>query len=186
VPWEHRKLWLLNGSHSLMAYAGSLRGHDTVEEAVSDPVVRGWVEEWWDDAARHLPLPDEEITAYRAALLTRYANPRIRHLLRQIAADGSQKLPIRILPTVRAGLARGHVPTGAARALAAWVCHLRGLGVPVADVAADELTVLAAGDLDDAVRRVLSHIGADDERLHVAVAALARELTATRGNRLPN
>ena len=120
--------WLLNGSHSLMAYAGSLRGHETVEEAVSDPVVRGWVEEWWDDAARHLPLPPEEIEAYRAALLTRYANPRIRHLLGQIAADGSQKLPIRVLPTVRAELARGQVPTGAARALAAWVCHLRGLG----------------------------------------------------------
>ena len=128
VPWEHRKLWLLNGSHSLMAYAGTMRGHETVEQAISDPVVRGWVEQWWDDAARHLPLPAEEIAAYRAALLERYANPRIRHLLRQIAADGSQKVPIRILPTVRADLAEGRVPTGAARVLAAWVCHLRGRG----------------------------------------------------------
>jgi fructuronate reductase len=176
VPWEHRKLWLLNGSHSLMAYAGSLRGHETVEEAVSDPVVRGWVEEWWDDAARHLPLPPEDIKAYRAALLTRYANPRIRHLLGQIAADGSQKLPIRVLPTVRAELARGRVPTGAARVLAAWVCHLRGLGAPVADVAADELIPLAAGDLDDAVRRVLSRLGVDDARQAAAVTDLAREL----------
>ena len=57
VPWEHRKLWLLNGSHSLMAYAATIRGHETVEQAISDPVVRGWVEQWWDDAARHLPLP---------------------------------------------------------------------------------------------------------------------------------
>ena len=96
--------------------------------------------------------PPTEIAAYRAALLERYANPRIRHLLRQIAADGSQKVPIRILPTVRAELARGRVPTGAARVLAAWVCHLRGQGAPVADVAAEEFTTLAAGDLDDAVR----------------------------------
>ena len=94
---------------------------------------------------RHLPLPAEEIAAYRAALLERYANPRIRHLLAQIAADGSQKVPIRILPTVRADLAGGRVPTGAARVLAAWVCHLRGRGAPVADVAAEEFTALAAG-----------------------------------------
>jgi fructuronate reductase len=176
VPWEHRKLWLLNGSHSLMAYAGTLRGHETVQEAVSDPVVRGWVEQWWDDAARHLPLPPEEIAAYRAALLKRYANPRIRHLLRQIAADGSQKVPIRILPTVRADLARGRVPIGAARVLAAWVCHLRGRGAPVADVAGDEFTALAAGVLADAVGRVLTRLGIADARLGAGVTALAREL----------
>jgi fructuronate reductase len=178
TPWEHRKLWLLNGSHSLMAYAGGLRGHETVHEAVSDPVVRGWVDQWWDDAAAHLPLPDEDVAAYRAALLSRYANPRIRHLLRQIAADGSQKVPIRILPVVRADLARGRVPSGAARVLAAWMCHLRGRGVPVADVAAEEFTTLAAGELDDAVRRVLVRLDADDERLRTAVTAAAHELGA--------
>jgi fructuronate reductase len=182
VPWEHRKLWLLNGSHSLMAYAGTLRGHETVEQAVKDPVVRGWVEQWWDDAARHLPLPPDEIAAYRAALLERYANPRIRHLLRQIAADGSQKVPIRILPTVRAELADGRVPTGAARVLAAWVCHLRGQGAPVADVAAEEFTALAAGELDDAVDRVLARLGATDAtdaQLTTEVTTLARELGGT-------
>jgi fructuronate reductase len=176
AAWEHRKLWLLNGSHSLMAYAGTLRGHETVQQAVSDPVVRGWVEQWWDDAARHLPLPPEEIAAYRAALLKRYANPRIRHRLRQIAADGSQKVPIRILPTVRADLARGRVPTGAARVLAAWVCHLRGRGAPVVDVAAGEFTALAAGDLADAVRHVLTRLDVADARLGAAVTGLAREL----------
>jgi fructuronate reductase len=176
VPWEHRKLWLLNGSHSLMAYAATLRGHDTVEQAISDPVVRGWVEQWWDDAARHLPLPAEEIEAYRAALLERYANPRIRHLLRQIAADGSQKVPIRILPTVRAELGQGRVPTGAARVLAAWVCHLRGQGAPVNDVSAEEFTALAVGELGDGVRRVLGRLDADDDRLRAEVIALAREL----------
>jgi fructuronate reductase len=176
VPWEHRKLWLLNGSHSLMAYAGTLRGHETVEQAIADPVVRGWVEQWWDDAARHLPLPAEEVSAYRTALLERYANPRIRHLLRQIAADGSQKVPIRILPTVRADLADGRVPTGAARVLAAWVCHLRGRGAPVNDVAAEEFVALAEGDLGAAVEGVLARLGVTDPRLTAEVTALAREL----------
>jgi fructuronate reductase len=176
VPWEQRKLRLLNGSHSLMAYAGTIRGHDTVEQAISDPVVHGWVDQWWDDAARHLPLPAGEIAAYRAALLERYANPRICHLLAQIAADGSQKLPIRILPTVEAELAQGRVAEGAVRVLAAWVCHLRGLGAPVADVAADEFVALAAGDLDDAVGRVLGRLGVDDPQVHAAAVTLAREL----------
>jgi fructuronate reductase len=174
VPWEQRKLRLLNGSHSLMAYAGSIRGHETVAEAIADPVVRGWVEQWWDDAARHLPLPAEDIAAYRAALLERYENPRIRHLLAQIASDGSQKLPIRIVPTVVAD--QGRVPEGAVRVLAAWVCHLRGRGAPVADVAGDEVVALATGDLDDAVRRVLGHLGLDDPRVREAATALALEL----------
>jgi fructuronate reductase len=176
VPWEQRKLRLLNGSHSLMAYAATIRGHDTVDQAIADPIVRAWVDQWWDDAARHLPLPADDIAAYRAALLERYANPRIRHLLAQIAADGSQKLPIRILPTVRAELAEGRVPEGAVRVLAAWVCHLRGLGAPVADVAADEFVALASGDLDDAVGRVLDRLGVDDQRVRATAAALAHEL----------
>jgi fructuronate reductase len=176
LPWERRKLYLLNGSHSLMAYAGTLRGHETIHEAVSDPVMRDWMEQWWDDAARHLPLPTGEIAAYRAALLARYANPRIRHLLGQIAVDGTQKVPIRILPTVRADLARNRVPKGAARVLASWVCHLRGPCAQVVDVAGEEFTALASGDLAGAVGRVLARLGADDERLRAAVTGLAREL----------
>ena len=189
VPWEHRKLWLLNGSHSLMAYAGrSAATRPSPRRSPTRSCAAGSSSGGTTPRA-HLPLPAEDIAAYRAALLDRYANPRIRHLLRQIAADGSQKVPIRILPTVRAELARGRVPTGAARVLAAWVCHLRGQGAPVADVAAEEFIALAAGELDDAVGRVLTRLGADDARLHTAVTALARELEAnagaTPGNRLP-
>ena len=79
----------------------------------------GW-RQWWDEAAAHLTLPADDVAAYRAALLDRFANPAIRHALAQIAADGSQKLPVRILPTLRAELAAGRVPTGATRVLAAW------------------------------------------------------------------
>ncbi len=129
-PFETRKLWLLNGSHSLLAYAGSLRGHETVADAIADPVVRSWVEEWWDAAAPHLDLPAVDVSDYRQALLDRYRNPHIRHLLSQIAADGSQKVPIRAVPVIRAELDEGHVAAGATRIVAAWVAHLRGHGAP--------------------------------------------------------
>jgi fructuronate reductase len=135
-PHETRKLLLLNGGHSLLAYAGSALGHDTVAEAVGDPVCRGWLDRWWDEAVRHVPLPAADLTAYRAALLERFGNPRIRHTLAQIAADGSQKLPVRALPVLRAERAAGRMPSGAVRIIAAWIDHLRGAGAPVNDAGA--------------------------------------------------
>src|SRR5206468_2953659 len=67
TPFENRKLWLLNGAHSLLAYAGSIRRHATVAEAMADDACRAWLEEWWAEAARHLEQPDEAIAAYREA-----------------------------------------------------------------------------------------------------------------------
>lgn len=155
TPYEERKLWLLNGAHSLLAYAATPRGHETVAEAVADPVCRAWLDEWWDVACRHLTLPQEELRSYRAALFERFGNPRIRHALAQIAADGSQKLPVRVLPALRHERQRGELPLGATRVLAAWVCHLRGLGAPVKDAAAAALP-RTDGTLPDAVRAVLT------------------------------
>jgi fructuronate reductase len=171
VPFEHRKLWLLNGAHSLLAYAGALRGHDTVADAVGDESCRDWIEQWWREACAHLPLPASDLAQYRAALLTRFANPRIRHQLAQIAADGSQKLPVRVLPVLRAERAAERMPVGANRILAGWLCHLRGGGVPVTDPASAQLAELATGPLDAAARKVLSFLdpvlGEDDDLVAV-------------------
>lgn len=179
-PFEQRKLTLLNGSHSLLAYAGSIRGHASIDEAIGDPACRGWVEQFWDEAERHLILTGAEIGAYRAALLERYANPRIRHRLAQIAADGSQKLAVRLLPTLRAERAAGRLPFGCAAALAAWVLHLRGAGAPVRDAAAGPFRAAAAADpLADAVRGVLARLAPDltqDEELLNAVVEQAGEV----------
>ena len=164
VPFEHRKLWLLNGSHSLMAYAGPIRGIETVYDGITDPVLRGWVDEWWDAAVQHVPLPADQIAAYREALVERFENPSIRHLLSQIAADGSQKIPIRFVPTLKAELAKGIVNPGATRPIAAWILHLRGKGpVPVNDFRSDEVKALVAPDEANTVRNVLTWLGIDNE-----------------------
>ncbi len=146
-----------------MAYAGSILGHETVADAIADPLVRSWVEEWWDAAAPHLSLPPTDVSTYRQALLDRYQNPQIRHLLAQIAADGSQKVPIRALPVIRAELAAGRVPSGATRIVAAWVAHLRGYGAPVSDAAGAEVVELASGAPAVAVRAVLERLGIDSD-----------------------
>jgi fructuronate reductase len=172
-PFETRKLWLLNGAHSIIAYAGSIRGHLTVADAIADPVVAGWVEEWWDAAARHLTLPADEIAAYRAALLDRFSNPQIRHLLAQIAADGSQKVRIRAVPVLLAERKAGSLPAGVTRMIAAWIAHLRGHGVAVTDAQAGEVLELATGRVAD----VLAWLGIEDVEVTALVEQQVGELT---------
>lgn len=123
-PYENRKLWLLNGAHSILAYAGQLRGHTTVAEALADPMCLQAVEEFWDEASRHLAGDDLRIPEYRAALLDRFGNSRIAHHLAQIAMDASTKLRMRAVPVLRAERAAGRSGEGAARMIAAWAAYV--------------------------------------------------------------
>ena len=178
VPFEERKLWLLNGGHSLLAYAGSARGHTTIAEAMDDPACRVWLDQWWDEAARHLTLPSVEVADYRSALVERFTNARIRHLLMQIASDGSQKIPVRVLPVIRRERLAGRLPGGAIRVVAAWILHLRGAGAPVKDPAS-QLTELASGPLAEAVFRIIDFLDTDlaaDRQLVDAVVQAGRDL----------
>ena len=162
---------------------GSIVGHETVAEAIMDPEVFGWVEDWWDCAAQYLTLPEEEVAAYRQALFDRFANPNIRHLLAQIAADGSQKVPIRALPVLRAARADGQLPSGATRFVAAWIAHLRGNGAPVNDVDGPALTALAQGPVREGVAAVLEWLGVDDLEVSALVEQQVAELEARSTNR---
>jgi fructuronate reductase len=123
-PFERRKLWLLNGAHTLLALLGPARGHGTVAEAIADPALRGAVEALWDEASRHLP-DGLDLPAYRAALVERFTNARIEHRLEQILLDTDQKLPIRIVPVALAERAAGRSAAACAAPIAAWV-SLRG------------------------------------------------------------
>lgn len=179
-PHEMRKLYLLNGSHSLMAYCAPVLGLETVYEAINDERVLGWVNAYWDDAVQQVPLPEDEKQAYRDALLERFNNPQMKDQLARIAMDGSQKLPIRIVPHLKALAERGEVASGAARAVAGWVLHLRGVGAPVSDPVAAELTGLVSGELSDAVNAVLGFLKVDDEQVARTVLAEAEELLQLR------
>ncbi|MDF7640730.1 mannitol dehydrogenase family protein [Bifidobacterium sp. ESL0784] len=162
TPYEQRKLWMLNGSHSTLAYCGPLFGRETVCDAVSDPTLRGWINEWWDMAGQYVPVPTDE---YRAKLLERFSNPRIRHLLMQIATDGSQKLPVRIVPAALRALKDGNPAVPAARAIAAWVLFLDRFSDKLGDVNKDEVVSLgkacrdASGNIDaGAVKKVVAYL----------------------------
>ena len=179
APFEQRKLWLLNGSHSLLAYAGSARGHESIDQAIADPHCRHWVELFWDEAQQHLTLSGPEVTDYRQALLTRFTNPRIQHRLAQIAADGSTKLAVRILPALRAERAAGRLPVGCATALAAWVLHLRGDVAPVKDSDAERFVAAAeTADVAEAVTAVLALLDQDLVRDTELVGAIQDQAVA--------
>lgn len=124
AAYERAKLRILNASHSALAYWGSLRGHNTVAEAMSDPELAAFVRALMDDLGAKLNSAiDPE--PYKKAVLERFRNPAIRHLLSQIAWDGSQKLPNRLIPYLREAVTCGWPIANAAKLLAAWFLFLR-------------------------------------------------------------
>ena len=125
---ELMKLRCLNGTHSTLAYLGYLAGYETISDTVADPVFAALCRKLWrDEILPTLPSPEgEDLPAYCDALLERYRNPAIRHRTWQIAMDGSQKLPQRLLGTISDHLATGHVAPGLCLAIAGWMRYVAG------------------------------------------------------------
>ena len=128
TPYEHMKLRMLNGTHSALAYLGYLAGHETIADAMADPVFARFVKGLWETEIipALTPPPGEDLAAYAARLGARYANPAIRHRTWQIAMDGSQKLPQRILATIAENRAAGRPSPGLTLAVAAWMRFASG------------------------------------------------------------
>jgi fructuronate reductase len=197
-PFEHMKLRLLNGAHSALAYLGYLGGYETIAETIGDPGYAGFVERLWQDEIVPVvpPPPETDLLAYVAALELRFRNPAIRHRTWQIAMDGSQKLPQRLLGTIRERLERDLPLPCLALVIAGWIRYASGFdeqGAPidVRDPLADRLRALQAEWPEDPQARVKAVLaleqifGADlptDQRFVAAVTAAYRELWA-RGAR---
>lgn len=199
APFEQLKLRMLNGAHSLLAYLGALRGYDTIAEAVADEELA--------EAARRLMAEDVEPTLtgppgldvrdYGRQVIERFANPALRHRTTQVAMDGSQKLPLRLLGTVRDRLAAGANPEWAALAVAAWMAYVaRGTDVggrplPLDDPLAERLrrAVPASGDAACAVDSLLGVtevFGEDLRDSHVFRTTLQGHLTSLLACELPS
>jgi fructuronate reductase len=134
--YELAKLRMLNGSHSTIAYLGLAKGYEFVDQAIADPEIRATVEALMVEAAATLPaIVGFDAGQYGRDLITRFANPALQHRLAQIAMDGSQKLPQRLIGTISDLHANGMEPIAAAKGLAAWMRHFSGDHVndPLAD-----------------------------------------------------
>jgi fructuronate reductase len=192
APYEHMKLRLLNGPHSALAYLGALAGHEHVSDAMADPRFAAFTRGLMDvDVTPTLAVPDGfDLGRYREELLERFANPALRHRTTQIAMDGSQKLPQRLLGTIRDRRAAGAEPRHAVLAVAAWMRFVStgasdaGRPLPLDDPLADRLRAAVAGasrpaDVVDALLAVRDVFGtdlADDDDLRRLLTEALRTL----------
>lgn len=157
APHEMRKLRMLNGAHSYLAYAGTLAGHCFVHQAISDPALRAGARAVMQEAALTLPREMQaQARTYADALITRFENPNLHHRLRQIAMDGSQKIPIRILATIRdrAGADSPALESAVANWLA-FVCSEVAEANPLDDPMADQLAAACRAEHPEKALRAL-------------------------------
>jgi fructuronate reductase len=166
APYEHMKLRLLNGAHSALAYLGYLAGHETISDTVADDVFRAYIVALWrDEIIPAVPPPrGVDLQGYAAELLARFANPAVRHRTWQIAMDGSQKLPQRLLSTIRERLSRGQPIGRLAIAVAAWIRYVGGVDeagrpIDVRDPLAAQMLDALANAGPDPARRVAAILG---------------------------
>ncbi|MCZ8544302.1 mannitol dehydrogenase family protein [Mesorhizobium qingshengii] len=134
-PFEDMKLRLLNGAHSGIAYLGLLSGHATVDRAFADPAIRQFVDALWAEAIPTLPEgAGLDTSAYTAELAERFSNTALAHRTAQIANDGSQKLPQRIVASSIERLRASAAPRHLMLVVAAWIaaCEARGKSLPEA------------------------------------------------------
>lgn len=189
APFETMKLRLLNGSHSTLAYLGYLAGHATIAEAAGDPLLGRYVErQMAEEIVPTLASPaGTDLARYCATLLSRFRNPALPHKTSQVATDGSQKLPQRLLGTVRDRLTGGGSIRHLSLAVAGWMRYAsgtdeRGARIEVSDPLASRYAAIAAAARGDAAK--LAHgflaldtiFGADLAANAAFTGAVARHL----------
>lgn len=144
-PYELMKLRMLNGSHSTIAYLGYLAGRKTVAEVMDQPEFKTLITNMMtDEIIPTLDLPNVDLPAYRDQLIQRFKNPALNHLTWQIAMDGSQKLPQRILDTIRDNITANRPYDSLVKCVAGWMQYasatdLNGNEIDVRDPLAAQL-----------------------------------------------
>lgn len=156
-PYEDMKLRMLNGSHSFLAYLGALSGKETIADCMADPVFKKAAHTlMMTEQAKTLEVPEGfDIAAYADDLIARFSNTALRHKTTQIASDGSQKLPQRLLNSVHEHLKAGRAWPLTALAIAGWMRYCRGqseegVSLPLNDPLAEQINALVSDADDDA------------------------------------
>ncbi|MCU1529635.1 MAG: mannitol dehydrogenase [Frondihabitans sp.] len=150
MPYELMKLRLLNASHQALTYFGYLSGHRYAHEAATDPLIVELLKRYMDEEATPTlsPVPGIDLTAYKAELLVRFANPEIRDTLARLCQDSSDRIPKWLLPVVEWNLANEGQVTLSAAVVASWARYAEGVDeegepISVVDGLADTLVPLA-------------------------------------------
>jgi fructuronate reductase len=128
IPFEEMKLRMLNGSHSFLAYLGYLAGYEHINDCMGDENYRRAAHDLMlNEQAPTLKVQNVDLARYADLLIARYTNPALRHRTWQIAMDGSQKLPQRMLDSVRWHLADNSSFTLLTLGVAGWMRYVGGV-----------------------------------------------------------
>lgn len=166
APYELMKIRLLNGPHSSLAYLGYLSGYETVSAAMADADFERFVHGVIGEAAPTLTVPaGADVAAYERDVVARFKNPALKHRTWQICMDGSQKLPQRLLGSIRGRLAANAPFDHLALGVAAWMRYVTGIDERGAAI--DVRDPLAAR-----LRGIADEAGRDAGRLAPALAAI--------------
>lgn len=127
--FELMKLRLLNGSHSTMAYLGYLAGCETISDVMQTKDFERFIKEMMDQeiSPTLAQLAGFDLEFYKNELIERFQNAALKHRTWQIAMDGSQKLPQRLLGTIKDRLAHGQPIDRLALGVAGWMRYARGV-----------------------------------------------------------
>ncbi|MGY5957191.1 fructuronate reductase [Kosakonia sp. BK9b] len=128
IPFEEMKLRMLNGSHSFLAYLGYLAGYQHINECMEDENYRRAAHALMlKEQAPTLQVKGVDLAHYADLLIARYSNTALRHRTWQIAMDGSQKLPQRMLDSVRWHRVHQHDFSLLALGIAGWMRYVGGV-----------------------------------------------------------
>ena len=167
TPFEHMKLRMLNGSHSSLAYLGYLAGHQYVSDAIARPEFRSFIHGLMtEEVMPTLDMPGTDLQGYRDKLLDRFRNPALKHRTWQIAMDGSQKLPQRLLGTIADRLRHNQSIERLTLGVAGWMRYVggedeSGSPIDVRDPLAERFAAIAA-EHTDPIARVDALLGITD------------------------
>lgn len=102
IPFEDMKLRMLNGSHSFLAYLGSLAGYAHISDCMADPKFKeATYQLMMTEQAPTLSVEGVDLDKYAKQLIHRFENSALKHQTAQIAMDGSQKIPQRFLASLQ-------------------------------------------------------------------------------------
>ncbi|MCL1965392.1 MAG: tagaturonate reductase [Firmicutes bacterium] len=127
-PYKQRKVRILNGAHTAFALAAYLCGHNTVLESMGDPLILDFIRKTlWEEIIPTLTLPKEELDSFANAVLERFSNPFVHHLLLSISLNSVSKWRARCMPSLLDYLRiHGKVPCHLAFSLAALIAFDSG------------------------------------------------------------
>jgi len=99
--YRTRKVRILNGAHTSMIPYALLEGFDTVKSCMDDDHMRAYLRRcMFEEIIPTLDLPKDELEAYAEDVLTRFANPYIKHMCASIALNSVSKFKVRVLPSI--------------------------------------------------------------------------------------